>query len=83
YLPKIKGLLTTVDNNIDKLNHGDALRTNNAKQMLFSSQSAAFANAFLISGKCATDIRKDGANSARNKLNSEKGVYDVSCSHSK
>ncbi|HVY74055.1 MAG TPA: hypothetical protein VG890_04450 [Puia sp.] len=80
YFPKMQAMATTVDNTVTKYRHGDALQSPQLKNMLFSSQSSAFGNAFLMLAKCLEDIRKDGSDAFVNKLNSDNKVFDVSCS---
>jgi hypothetical protein len=80
YLPKIKALAAQVDNAVTKYNYGANLKSSQMKQMLFSAQSSAFSNAFLITTICVEGIRKDGSNVFVNKVNSDNGVYDISCS---
>ena len=80
YLPKIKALASSVDNTVAKLKNGDAIKSSDLKRMLFSSQSSAFANAFLVTTRCMEDIRKDGATAYANKMNCDNKVYDLSCS---
>lgn len=80
YLEKIKSMAATIDASIVKCKNGDALRSPNFKQMLFSAQSAAFGNAFLVTAMCVKDVRKSGADAFNNKANCDAGTYDVSCS---
>ncbi len=81
YLPKIKGLAASIDATVSKLKNGDAVKSASLKQTLFSSQSSGFANAFVVTSGCIEQVRKDGADAYVNKLNSDNGVYDLSCSH--
>ena len=79
YLAKIKAIAVTVDNNVSACKNGDALKSPQLKKMLFSAQSSAFANAFLVTAICMKEARKEGADAYVNKLNSDAGVYDISC----
>lgn len=79
YFPKMKAMAATVDNTVMKYNRGDALKSPQLKSMLFSSQSTAFSNAFLMLYKCEEDTRKDGSNAFVNRLNSDNKVYDIAC----
>lgn len=49
------------------------------QKMLFSSQSAALGNAFDVSYATIQAVRKDGADLYVNKVNSDKGYYDLGC----
>ena len=80
YYPKMKGMATTVDNAVAKYSRGDALKSPQLKNMLFSSQSSAFGNAFLMLTKCTKDVRQDGSDAMVNKLNCDNKVFDVACS---
>ena len=79
YIVKIKGLVQQVDQNIAKLNFGAGIKSGQMQKMLFSSQSAAFGNAFDITYATIQAVRKDGADLYVNKVNSDKGYYDLSC----
>jgi hypothetical protein len=80
YLARIKAMAVTVDNNVSTCKNGDALKSPQLKKMLFSAQSSAFSNAFLVTDICMKDARKEGADAYLNKLNCDANVYDVSCS---
>ena len=80
YMTKIKAIAVTVDNNVSACKNGDALKSPQLKKMLFSAQSSAFANAFVITAICMKDTRKKGSDAYINKLNSDANVYDISCS---
>ena len=80
YLAKIKAMAVTVDNNVRTCKNGDALQSPQLKKMLFSAQSSAFGNAFLVTSICMKDARKEGADANLNKQNCDANVYDVSCS---
>ena len=79
YYPKMKEMAATVDEVVEKYNRGDALKSPQLKSMLFSTQSAAFSNAFLMLSKCVEDVRKEGSDAFVNKLNSDNKVFDLSC----
>jgi hypothetical protein len=79
YFPKMKAMAATVDNIVMKYNRGDALKSPSLKSMLFSTQSAAFANAFLMLSQCEEDVRKSGSDAFVNRLNSDNKVYAVDC----
>jgi len=79
YLPRIKAIITTVDYNISKLKYGDAVKSPQLKQMLFSAQSSSFGNAFSISLACIEDVRKDGSNAYVHKVNADKSVEFLGC----
>lgn len=79
YIGKIKGLVQQVDQNIVKLNFGAGIKSNQIQKMLFSSQSAAFGNAFDFTYLTIRAIHKDGSDLYVDKLNSDKDVYDLSC----
>jgi hypothetical protein len=79
YTPKIRLLCNQVDNNVKKLKYGDAVKSPQMKQQLFSCQSSAFANAANLTVACAEDIRKTGAQLYLNQVNSERNVYYISC----
>ncbi|HVM88881.1 MAG TPA: hypothetical protein VMT76_11900 [Puia sp.] len=79
YFPRLKAMAETVDNTVTKYGRGDALKSSQLKNMLFSSQSSAFGNAFLMLTKCMEDVRKDGSDAFVNKLNSDNKVFDISC----
>lgn len=79
YYTKMKAMAATVDNTVAKYSRGDALKSPQLKNMLFSSQSSAFGNAFLMLSKCMEDVRKDGSDAFVNKLNSDNKVFDISC----
>lgn len=83
YLPRYKSLVGTIEDNISKLHHGDDVKTNTYKKMLFSAQSGAFGNAFDITASVINDIRRSGADAYVNKTNCDAGVYNLSCSHQK
>jgi hypothetical protein len=80
YLARIKAITLTVDNNVSTCKNGDALKSPQLKKMLFSAQSSAFSNAFLVTTICMNDARKKGADADLNKLNCDANVYDISCS---
>jgi hypothetical protein len=79
YIPRIKALVATVDDNIVKLKYGDAIKSNELKGTLFSSQTSAFGNAFDITTSCIELVRKDGSNAYVNKFNCDNVVYNLSC----
>ena len=79
YLDKLKGLAGAVDANIDKLKNGDAIKSAQLKQMLYTAQSSAFSNAFTVTARCIEDIRKGESDALVNKINCDKNVYDLSC----
>ena len=79
YIPRIKSLVATVDDDIVKLKYGDAVQSPDLKRTLFSSQAASFSGAFDITTSCIKLARKDGSNAYLNKFNSDHGVYDLSC----
>ncbi|HEY4155710.1 MAG TPA: hypothetical protein VGM24_09780 [Puia sp.] len=79
YLPRIRALCAQVDENVRSLNYGDKIKAAQLKQLLLSSQSAAFANAALVTVGCTEDIRKTGSDLYVNQVNSEHNVYDISC----
>lgn len=79
YIVKIKGLVQQVDQNIAKLSFGAGIKSKQMQKMLFSSQSGAFGNAFDITYATIQAVRKDGADLYVNKVNSDKGYYDLSC----
>lgn len=81
YFPKLKVMAGEVDNTVIKYKGGDDIKSPSLKGFLFSAQSSAFANSILVTTYCAEKIRKEGATAYVNKLNSENGVYDISCSH--
>ena len=81
YLTKIKAIAVTVDNNVSACKNGDALKSPQLKKMLFSAQSSAFSNAFLVTTICMKEAREEGADAYVNKLNSDANVYDLSCSN--
>jgi len=83
YLPRYKTLIGTIEDNIAKLHYGDDLKTANYKKMLFSQQSSTFAAAFDIPAAVINDIRRTGADAYVNKVNSDAGVYNLSCDHQK
>lgn len=80
YQPKLRALAMQVDATVKKLNYGDALTSPGLKQMLFSSQSSAYANAGLVTSLCAKNIRKSGADAYVSQVNSEHGTYSMACS---
>jgi hypothetical protein len=80
YLTRIKALAGQVDDIVGQFKYGETLRSVEMKKMLLSSQSAAFANAFVESTLCVEGIRKSGSDLYINKVNSDNGVYDLSCS---
>ena len=80
YMGRIKAIAVTVDNNVSTCKNGDALKSPQLKKMLFSAQSSAFSNAFVVTTFCMKETRKDGADAYLNKLNCDANVYDVSCS---
>mgnify|MGYP001550252511 CR=1 FL=1 len=79
YIVKIKGLVQQVDQNIAKLHYGAEIKSKQYQKMLFSSQSAAFGNAFDFTYLTIKAIHQDDADLYVNKVNSEKGFYDLSC----
>lgn len=81
YLPHYKSLVGNIEDNISKLHHGDDVKTNTYKKMLFSAQSGAFGNAFDIPASVINDIRRSGADAYVNKTNCDAGVYNLSCEH--
>ncbi|MBS1598939.1 MAG: hypothetical protein JST75_12005 [Bacteroidetes bacterium] len=81
YIPKIKALVATVDDNVVKLKHGDAVNSKDLKRTLFSAQASAFSNAFDITKSCIDLERKDGSNAYVNKFNCDNKVYNLSCFH--
>jgi hypothetical protein len=83
YLPRYKMLIGTIEDNIAKVHYGDDLKTVNYKKMLFSQQSSTFAAAFDIPAAVIHDIRRTGADAYVNKVNSDAGVYNLSCDHQK
>jgi hypothetical protein len=83
YIPRMKALIGQVEDNISKLQFGAAVKTTLYKKLLFSAQSGAFGFAFDVTGSIVKDIRKTGSDTFVNKYNSDKLVYDLSCSHQK
>ncbi|HEY9000260.1 MAG TPA: hypothetical protein VIM89_02820 [Mucilaginibacter sp.] len=83
YLPRYKTLIGTIEDNIAKVHYGDDLKTANYKKILFSQQSSTFAAAFDIPSVVINDIRRTGSDAYVNKVNSDAGVYNLSCSHQK
>jgi hypothetical protein len=81
YYAKLKAMAVEVDNTVAKYKNGDDLKSSTTKGFLFTSQSSAFANAFLVTTYCVEKISKDGTTAYVNKVNCENGVYDISCSH--
>jgi hypothetical protein len=81
YLARLHAMEVTVDNTVRTYKNGSALNTPALKRMLFSAQSSAFANAFLVTASCMKDARKEGADAYVNKLNSDANVFDISCQH--
>lgn len=81
YYAKLKAMAVEVDNTVAKYKNGDNLKSTTTKGFLFTSQSSAFANAFLVTTYCVEKISKDGATAYINKVNSENGVYEISCFH--
>ncbi|MFI5193678.1 MAG: hypothetical protein ACHQD7_06460 [Chitinophagales bacterium] len=79
YIVRIKGLVEQVDKNIVKLHYGDALKSKDLQEMLFSSQSAAFGNAFDITSATIHSIHQDGSRIYLNKANCDKKTYNLSC----
>jgi hypothetical protein len=80
YSGRLKSILSTVESNISTCKNGDALKSPQLKKMLFSAQSSAFGNAFIVTSYCMKDTRTKGADAFRNKVNSDANVYDISCS---
>jgi len=81
YLPRVKGFIGQVEDNIAKLHNGDDVKTANYKKMLFSSQSSAFSVGFTILGGTVQDIQKSGSDVYVNKANCDANVYNLSCDH--
>ncbi len=81
YFSKIKAMATEVDNTVIKYKYGNDIKSSQMKGFLFTSQSSAFANTVLVTTTCIEKIRKDGSTAYLNKMNSDNGVYDISCSH--
>ncbi|HVA98655.1 MAG TPA: hypothetical protein VNG53_07140 [Bacteroidia bacterium] len=79
YIPKLKTLESSVDDNIAKLKYGDIIKTASLKKQLFSAQTSAFANAFLVTVVCIKEIRKSGSDAYVNKVNCDNLVYDLAC----
>ncbi|MDP4131848.1 MAG: hypothetical protein Q8918_03690 [Bacteroidota bacterium] len=79
YIVRIKGLVEQVDKNIVELHYGEALKSKDLQEMLFSSQSAAFANAFDITSATIRSIHQDGSKVYLNKANCDKKTYNLSC----
>ena len=79
YIVKIKGLVQQVDQNIVKLHYGADIKSKQYQKMLFSSQSSAFGNAFDFTYLTIRAIHQDDADLYVNKVNSDKGFYDLSC----
>jgi hypothetical protein len=81
YLPRIKGMIGQIEDNIAKLHGGDDVRTANYKKMLFSSQSSAFSNGFTVLEGTIEDIQKTGSDVYVNKVNCDDLVYNLGCAH--
>lgn len=79
YLPRIKGMIGQIADNIAKLHRGDDVKTANYKRMLFSSQSSAFSVGFTVLGGTVQDIQKSGSDAYVNKVNCDGNVYNLSC----
>lgn len=79
YLPKLKTMAGEVDNAVVKCKFGDAVHSSQMKGLLYSAQSSAYGNAFLVTYSCTEQIRKEGSDAKVNKLNSDLGVFDISC----
>jgi len=83
YLPRIKALVGHVEDNISKLQYGNALRTAFYKKELLSAQSSTFGFAFDISGSLIHDIRRSGADAYVNKYNADNLVLNLGCTRQK
>jgi hypothetical protein len=79
YLPRIKALAGEVDDVVVKCKYGDALHSPDMKRMLLSEQASAYANSILMTTLCIENVRKTGSDAFVNKVNSDNGVYDLSC----
>ncbi|MBS1917582.1 MAG: hypothetical protein JST87_15030 [Bacteroidetes bacterium] len=79
YIPRIKAITSTVDDNIAKLQYGDAVKSPQLKQMLFSAQSSAFGNSFSLTTASIEDIRKESSNIFAHKKNADNQVENLSC----
>lgn len=79
YLPRIKGYIGQIEDNIAKLHYGDDVKTANYKRMLLSSQSSAFSNGFTVLGGTIQDVQKSGSDAYVNKANCDADVYNLSC----
>lgn len=82
YLPRIKGMIGQIEDNIAKLHGGDDVKTANYKRMLFGSQSSAFSVGFTVLGGTIQDIQKTGSDAYVNQANCDANVYNLSCDHS-
>jgi hypothetical protein len=76
----LEAIAATVDHTVSTYKNGDVLLSPQLKGMLFSAQSSAFGNAFLVTAYCMKEARKESADAYVNKLNSDANVYDISCS---
>lgn len=81
YIPRIKALIATVDDNVVKLKHGDVVNSKELKRTLFSSQASAFSSAFDITTSCIKMVRQDGSKAFVDKVNCDNKVYNLSCFH--
>jgi hypothetical protein len=81
YLPRIKGMIGQIEDNIAKLHRGDDVKNANYKKLLLSSQSTAFAVGYSVLGGTIEDNQKSGPDAYVNKVNCDNLVYNLSCSH--
>jgi len=79
YLPRIKGMVGTIDDIVVKLNYGDAISSPQYKKMLAGAQSSAFGNAFAVPSSIIKDARHTGADAFVNLQNSKDKVYFLGC----
>ena len=82
YLPRIKGMVTQVEDIIAQLHRGDDVKSATYKRMLYSAQSSAFSNAFSITASVIEDIEKNGSDTYVNKVNCDAQKYYLGCDHS-
>lgn len=78
YLPKVRAICTQIDGNIAKLQMGDAVKTKQLKDLLFSAQSQSFALASEFA-ETENDIRRTDADIYRDLANSNRNVYIINC----
>ncbi len=65
YYTKIKVMAAEVDNTVAKYKNGDDLKSPSVKGFLFTAQSSAFANSFLVTTYCVEKISKERSHCLR------------------